>query len=424
MNTEDTWSLVVVIFLVLLSAIMSLAETSLTRTSKIRALGLVEQERRGAKRLAAMVEDPGSYLSTVLFVTLVAQLVAATLVGIIADHLFGPLGVVVATIVEVLVIFVLGEAVPKNIAVVRPDESALFAAPLVSVLVKFWPIKVIASGVARLSRLLTPGRGSITSFVSEQELLAMADAAEEGDVIEDEERALIHSVINFGDTITREVMVPRPDIVAVEATATIDEAIAVIVKVGRSRLPVYDGSIDNVVGILLAKDLLAIERKDAGHEAVRRHMRPAHFVPESKPVADLLREMKLEKFHISVVVDEYGSTAGLVTLEDLIEELIGDISDEFDTEDEAVVAGADGGIQVKGTHAIDDIEELLHVTLPEGGWDTVGGFIVGQLGHLPAAGEEVEVAGYRFRVLHVTGHRVATVTIAPLADPDRTGEAN
>ncbi|MGC9154915.1 MAG: hemolysin family protein [Ferrimicrobium sp.] len=424
MNTEDTWSLVVVIFLVLLSAVMSLAETSLTRTSKIRALGLVEQERRGAKRLAAMVEDPGSYLSTVLFVTLVAQLVAATLVGIIADHLFGPLGVVVATIVEVLVIFVLGEAVPKNIAVVRPDESALFAAPLVSVLVKFWPIKVIASGVARLSRLLTPGRGSITSFVSEQELLAMADAAEEGDVIEDEERALIHSVINFGDTITREVMVPRPDIVAVEATATIDEAIAVIVKVGRSRLPVYDGSIDNVVGILLAKDLLAIERKDTGHEAVRRHMRPAHFVPESKPVADLLREMKLEKFHISVVVDEYGSTAGLVTLEDLIEELIGDISDEFDTEDEAVVAGADGGIQVKGTHAIDDIEELLHVTLPEGGWDTVGGFIVGQLGHLPAAGEEVEVAGYRFRVLHVTGHRVATVTIVPLADPDRTGEAN
>ncbi|WP_298208071.1 hemolysin family protein [Ferrimicrobium sp.] len=423
MNTEDTWSLVVVILLVLLSAIMSLAETSLTRTSKIRALGLVEQQRRGAKRLAEMVEDPGSYLSTVLFVTLVAQLVAATLVGIIADHLFGPLGVVVATIVEVLVIFVLGEAVPKNIAVVRPDESALFSAPLVAVLVQFWPIKVIASGVARLSRLLTPGRGSITSFVSEQELLAMADAAEEGDVIEDEERALIHSVINFGDTITREVMVPRPDIVAVEATATIDEAIAVIVKVGRSRLPVYDGSIDNVVGILLAKDLLALERKDAGKEAVGRHMRPAHFVPESKPVADLLREMKLEKFHISVVVDEYGSTAGLVTLEDLIEELIGDISDEFDTEDEAVVTDADGGIRAKGTHAIDDIEELLHVTLPEGGWDTVGGFIVGQLGHLPSAGEEVEVAGYRFQVLHVTGHRVAAVTIVPITGSEATGEA-
>jgi len=422
MNTEDTWALVVIILLVLLSAVMSLAETSLTRTSKIRALGLVEQERRGAKRLAQMVEDPGSYLSTVLFVTLVAQLVAATLVGIIADHLFGPLGVVVATIVEVLVIFVLGEAVPKNIAVVRPDESALFSAPLVSVLVRFWPIKVIASAVARLSRLLTPGRGAITSFVSEQELLAMADAAEEGDVIEDEERALIHSVINFGDTITREVMVPRPDIVAVEATTTVEGAIAVIIRAGRSRLPVYDGSIDNVVGILLAKDLLSLEHKEAVHEPVGRHMRPAHFVPESKPVADLLREMKLGKFHISVVVDEYGSTAGLVTLEDLIEELIGDISDEFDTEDDAVIPGADGAVQVKGTYSIDDLEELLHVDLPEGGWDTIGGLISGQLGHLPSAGEEVEVAGYRLTVLHVTGHRVAKVEIAPVVDTGMTGE--
>jgi len=422
MNTEDTWALVVVVLLVLLSAVMSLAETSLTRTSKIRAFGLVEQGRRGAKVLAAMVEDPGSYLSTVLFVTLVAQLVAATLVGIIADHLFGPLGVVAATIVEVLVIFVLGEAVPKNIAVVRPDESALFAAPMVAILVKFWPIKVIASAVSRLSRLLTPGRGAITSFVSEQELLAMADAAEEGDVIEDEERALIHSVINFGDTITREVMIPRPDIVAVEATATVDEAIAVIVRAGRSRLPVYDGSIDNVVGILLAKDLLVPERKDSTHEPVGRHMRPAHFVPESKPVADLLREMKVEKFHISVVVDEYGSTAGLVTLEDLIEELIGDISDEFDTEEDAVVTDSDGGLQVKGTYSIDDLEELLHVDLPEGGWDTVGGFISGQLGHLPSAGEEVEVAGFSFRVLHVTGHRVAKVAINPRIDQDISGE--
>ena len=153
-------------------------------------------------------------------------------------------------------------------------------------------------------------------------------------------------------------------------------------------------------------------------------MRPAHFVPESKPVADLLREMKVGKFHISVVVDEYGSTAGLVTLEDLIEELIGDISDEFDTEDDPVVTGADGAVQVKGTYSIDDLEELLHVDLPEGGWDTVGGLITGQLGHLPSAGEAVEVAGYRLTVLHVTGHRVAKVEISPLVDHGLPGEAS
>lgn len=414
MSTADAWALVAVVLLVALSAVMSLAETSLTRTSRIRALGLMEQGRRGSRRLLAITEDLGSYLSTVLFVTLLAQLVAATLVGIIADHLFGALGVVIATVVEVLVIFVLGEAVPKNIAVIRPDESALVAAPLVVALVRLWPVRVVALGVARLARALTPGGSQLRSVVSEEELLAMADAAEQGDVIETEERALIHSVINFGDTIVREVMVPRPDVVAVEASATVGEAIALIVEHGRSRMPVYEGSLDEIVGIVLAKDLLALVHGDHELEPVRRHMRPAHFVPETKPVAELLGEMKAGKFHIAIVVDEYGSAAGLVTLEDLIEELVGDIVDEFDTEESPLVTREDGSIEVKGTFSIDDLAETLDVDLPEGGWDTVGGLIVGLLGHLPRPGEAVEVAGYRFQVQRVVGHRVSMVTIRAL----------
>jgi len=250
--------------------------------------------------------------------------------------------------------------------------------------------------------------------VSEEELLAMADAAEQGEVIETEERALIHSVINFGDTIVREVMVPRPDVVAVAASATVGEAIALIVEHGRSRMPVYEGSLDEIVGIVLAKDLLALVHGDHEHEPVRRHMRPAHFVPETKPVAELLGEMKAGKFHIAIVVDEYGSAAGLVTLEDLIEELVGDIVDEFDTEEAPLVTRDDGSIEVKGTFSIDDLAETLDADLPEGGWDTVGGLIVGLLGHLPRPGEAVEVAGYRFQVQRVVGHRVALVTVKAL----------
>ncbi|MHB8189755.1 MAG: hemolysin family protein [Ferrimicrobium sp.] len=414
-SPQDWFDLGVVLLLVGFSAFMALAETALTRVSRVKAHALVEQRRRGALRLAALVEQPSKYLNSVLLLTLLSQLVAATLVGVVADHLFGGVGVLVATIVEVLVIFVLGEAIPKNLAVVRPESSALFVAPIVSSLVRFWPVKMLATGVSGISRALTPGLSQLAGSVSEEELLAMADAAEEGDVIETEERALIHSVISFGDTVTREVMVPRPDIFAVEASTSVHRAIDLVVEVGRSRLPVFDGNIDNVVGIVMARDLLAIERQEAGGEAVGRHMRSAHFVPETKPVAELLREMKVGKFHIAVVVDEYGSTAGLVTLEDLIEELVGDIEDEYDTGVSPVTPLSDGSFEVRGTYSIDDLSELLGVSLPEGGWDTVGGFMLGLLGHLPVAGEMVEVAGFRFEVRHTVRHRVAIVLVRPVS---------
>jgi CBS domain containing-hemolysin-like protein len=418
LSAADWLALFVVVILVALSALMSLAETSLTRTSKVKALALLEQQRRGAKRLLDLVEQPSSYLSTVLLVTLVSQLVAATLVGILADRLFGPFGVVVATVVEIVVIFVFGEAVPKNVAVVKPESTALISAPVVKALIGFWPVKALARGISVISTALTPGKSQLAAVVSEEELLAMADAAEEGEVIETEERALIHSVISFGDTIVREVMVPRPDIVAVSSTSTVTEAIELVINVGRSRLPVFEDSIDNIVGIVLAKDLLALEHKDMSDEPVGRHMRPAHFVPESKSVASLLREMKAGKFHMVVVVDEYGSTSGLVSLEDLIEELIGDIEDEFDVTKSPVVEISPGMYEVTGTFSVDDLAELLDTDFPDGEWDSVGGMVVGLLGHLPTVGEHVEAGGFKFKVKQVARHRVATLEVSKTGDAE------
>jgi putative hemolysin len=420
MSAGDWWSLLAVVLLVGASAVLSAAETSLTRISRVKAQALLEQGRRGARALAGLVERPSTYLSTVLLLTLVSQLIAATLVGVVADHAFGGLGVVVATTVEILVIFVVGEAVPKNVAAVHPEGTALRLAPLVALLVRFWPVRLLASGVARLSAALTPWRPA-SSTVSEEELLAMADAAEEGDVIETDERALIHSVISFGDTIAREVMVPRPDVVAVPADTTVASAIEAVIEVGRSRLPVYEGSLDNVLGIVLAKDLLALEHKGLGDEPVGKHMRPIHFVPETKPVADLLREMRDGKFHLAVVVDEYGSTAGIVTLEDLIEELVGEIHDEFDAGGEGVVSLGEGRWEVRGSVSIDDLSEHIGEELPEGEWDSVGGLIMGLLGHLPRVGDEVAVDGVRLKVRQVARHRVASVLVERLDEHHEDG---
>ncbi len=411
MSVADWWALAAVVVLVGFSAVLSAAETSITRISRVKAQALVEQGRRGARTLRTLVERPSTYLSTVLLVTLVCQLIAATLVGVVADHAFGALGVVVATIVEILVIFVLGEAIPKNVAAVHPEGAALRLAPVVGALIRVWPIRVLAVAVAQLSTWLTPWRAPSAS-VSEEELLAMADAAEEGDVIETDERALIHSVISFGDTIAREVMVPRPDVVAVSSQTSVAAAIAVVID---------EGSIDNVVGIILAKDLLALEYQGRRGDPVGAHMRPIHFVPETKPVADLLREMRDGKFHLAVVVDEYGSTAGIVTFEDLIEELVGEINDEYDAGGEGVTALGDGRWEVRGSVSIDDLSERIGEELPEGAWDSVGGLIMGLLGHLPRVGEEVHVDGVRLQVRQVARHRVASVLVERVGK-DHRGE--
>lgn len=415
-QSTDTLLLVVVFILVALSGFLAFSETALTRMSRIKAAALVEQRARGSKKLAALLERPAAFLNPLLLVTLITQLVAATLVGVIADHVYGGIGVTVATVAEVLVIFLFGEAIPKNSAVKNPEKAALLAAPFVGVLIRLWPLRAASRLVGGLARLLIRGEAEMLGRVSEEELLAMADAAMEGEVIETGERALIHSIISFGDTVAREVMVPRPDMVAVGAERLVDEVIDIVLEVGFSRIPVFEDGIDNVVGIILAKDLLGAEKNGKGSMQLRSLIRPAHFVPETKAVAELLKEMQGGKFHIAIVVDEYGSTAGLVTLEDLIEELVGDITDEFDKEVPLVKVVEGGSYDLSGSMPIGDLEELLGVELPEGDWDTVGGFVLGLLGHLPEEGEIVRTVGYSFMAMSVIGRRLAVVRVAPRPD--------
>jgi len=397
------------------SGVMALAETSLVRTSRPKAKALLDDQRRGARQLVRLVEHPEQFLNPVLLLVLICQLVSATLVGILANEWFGPIGVLVATIFEVVVIFVFFEAVPKNWAVRNPERSALFSAPIVSAVLRFPPVRAMSWVLIGLAdRLIGRGRGR-GGNVTESELLAMADVAHDEEVIEPEERRYIHSIIEFGDTVVREVMVPRPDMVTLDASATVTTALEAALGAGYSRLPAHERNVDDIIGIAYTKDLARAERDGHGSEEVRAHTRPAAFVPETKRLAELLRDMQEQKFHLAIVVDEYGGTAGLVTMEDLIEELIGEIVDEFDHEEPAVERRADGSVEVNGLMAVDDAAELLGAELPQGAWDTVGGLVLDLVGRVPHEGEAVEVEGFRLEVLRVQGRRIQRVRIVPIS---------
>jgi CBS domain containing-hemolysin-like protein len=242
----------------------------------------------------------------------------------------------------------------------------------------------------------------------------VADLAVEDDVIEAAERELIESVIELGDTIVREVMVPRPDMVTVTSDFRVADAMEVVILNGYSRIPVSGAGIDDIVGVVLAKDLMRAERDGHEERSVAELARPARFVPETKPVAALLREMQRERYHLAIVVDEYGGTAGLVTLEDLIEELLGEIVDEFDVEDPMMEPLPGGAVRVNARMAVDEVNELLHAHLPEGDFDTMGGLLLSELGHVPAEGERVEVGGWELTAQRVQGRRIGRVRIVRL----------
>jgi len=405
-------SIVAVVLLVATAAFLAAAETSLTNVPRVRALALSESEERGASGLLRLLEHRDRALNPVLLLVLVCHLLAATIVGLVARSYLGPLGILVAVVVEVVVIFVFAEAAPKTYALQHPERTALFVAPVVQVLAGFPPVRLVTRLLIGLSNVVLPGKGRRTGpAVSEEDLLALADVAVEAGEIESGERALIRSIIDFGDTVAREVMVPRPDMVTVTADVTVREAMEVAITNGFSRIPAYDDGIDDIVGVVHAKDLMRAMRDHLGQTPVRPLLRPPSFVPETKRVSELLKEMQARRTHLAIVVDEYGGTAGLVTLEDLIEELVGEIVDEFDVEDPLLEPLPNGDWRVSARMPLDEVNELLRLDLPEGDWDTLGGLLFNALGHVPSEGEAVEIDGHRLRAERVDGRRIERVRI-------------
>ena len=414
MNTSD-WIMVASVGVLWgMAAFIAMSETSLTRITPIKATAMEEEGRRGAARLRRLVQHPERFLTPILLLVLLCHLVAATLLGIVVDRHFGGAVLMAFTVGQVAFVFVFCESMPKTWAVQHTERAALLTAPVVTALVAFPPIRILAKVLIAITNVILPGKGLKQGpFVSEEELLAMADVAADEEVIEREERTLIRQVIEFGDTVVREVMIPRTDMLSIEGGARICDAVELVINSGKSRIPVYEQGIDDIIGIVYARDLLKAEREGRGDDPVRTLAREAHFVPETKRVAELMREMQKEKFHIAMVVDEYGGTAGLVTLEDLIEELVGEIVDEYDVEDAKWERLSNGDYRVDARMPLDEVNELLAADLPEGDWDTVGGLVYSELGHVPHQGESVEVDGRRLMAEKVEGRRIERVRISP-----------
>jgi len=326
-------------------------------------------------------------------------------------------------------VFTLFEVLPKTFALQHSERAALGLSGVLSFITSFWPLRGVTRVFIGIANVILPGKGLRRGpYVTEEEILTMADVAAEEAAIETSERELIHSIFAFGDTVVREVMKPRTDMVGVEADATVDEAIATAIGAGKSRLPAYEDSTDNIVGLVFLKDLVARSGAGEGAQPVREGLRTARFVPESKSVAELLPEMQAEKFHMAIVIDEYGGTAGLVTMEDLIEEIVGEIVDEYDVDEPAIEHLPDGTWRVPGATPIDELEERIGVSVGDERWETVGGLLFNTLGHVPQVGECATVGRFELRAERLDGPRIASVlvTVAPepvVRDDDRAAEA-
>jgi putative hemolysin len=424
-TTSDLLILLTIIVLLLLLMFLAAAETALNRISRVKAQSIADSRRtKSARSLERLVSHPERFINPLLVTITVAQTGQAFLTSILADRLFGSTGVIIGFVLNVIVFFVVAEAMPKTYAVLSAERVALATARPTEMLVTFPPLRLMSRALIGLTNVLLPGRGLKEGpFVSEQELLGIVEAAAEDEVIEHEERQLIESIIEFGDTVAREVMVPRPDMIAVPEDATVSAALDLAIAHGYSRLPLHGGEDgDDIVGLLYTKDLIRAEREGRGDTPASDLARSVRFIPENKPVARLMREMQTGKFHLAMVADEYGGIAGLVTLEDCLEELVGEIVDEYDTEDVAIKRLPNGDYLVEGGVQVGDLNEVLDTSLPDEEWDTVGGLLFGTLEHVPERGESVELEGWRFAAEELDGRRVKLVRVSTVhhdSDKDR-----
>ena len=403
--TRDIWLIVLTIILVAVGAVLIAAETAIARISRARVDELRRDGRRGADRLLAMLDDRPRYVNVLLFLSTIASVTATVIVGYLAvDLLAGDLGwslgwsLLAAVLVMVVVSYIVLGVAPRTIGRQHAEQVALTAAGPSRVLaVLLGPVTTLLIGIGNA---LTPGRGFREGpFATQAELREVIDLAEADDLIEDEERQMIHSVFELGDTFVKEVMVPRTEVLFIESTRSLRQALSLGLRSGFSRIPVIGENEDDIVGIVYLKDVVkrVFEHREAEHEErVASILRQATFVPDSKPVDMLLREMQAARVHMAIVVDEYGGTAGLVTIEDILEEIVGEIADEYDTAAPEVTELADGSVRVSARLHVEEFGDIVGIEIDaeDEGVDTILGWMAKQLGRVPLPGASVSVEGW------------------------------
>ncbi len=391
----------------LLATILAAAEVSLLRLPSVRAATLAAGGDRRAQRVTRLLPRMTRVLNAILLAALLTQIAAATLTGILADRWFGSLGVTIASIVLTLLLFIYAEAIPKTYAVRHPEKVALALSGPVAALE--FALRPVVTVLVRLADLQIPGQGVSTGpTITEDELKLLAmRAAHEGEITEDDV-GLIERAFRFGDRHVDDVMVPRTQMVTVSMEATIDEATRIALEAGHRRLPVYGTSVEEIIGMVRLRDLVQVPEERRLIE-VRNLTEEVPVVPETKRILELLREMQSAGRNLAIVVDEYGGTAGLVTIEDIVEELLGSISDE--AEAPPVVEVDDTTWSVDGALPIEDLSELLGTDLGGADWNTAAGYVLANLGQMPSVGDTVEFEHGSMRVVAVRGRRITRIEV-------------
>jgi putative hemolysin len=429
---------VALVVLFLINSLLAAARAALVGASRARLRQLVEKGVSGATLALRVADDATPLIATIRLAQTVTRFLIAGLIAIIFEPTLaavlaawpnvsaqaGPLAWLVIMLLAALFIVSVGEFLPESWVMRSPERWAVVFAPPVAAL------EWVLSPLMRLilfaaSRVATPLAGRQIPFVTEEEIKTMVDAGEEGGVIEEDEKEMIYSIFEIGETIAREIMVPRIDMLALDVSTPLPEAVDAVLSAGHSRVPIYDASIDNIVGLLYAKDLLRAWKDGSQAANLRDLLRPAYFVPETKKVDELLADLQRKRIHLAVVVDEYGGTAGIVTLEDIVEEIVGEIRDEYDVNEESLFERiSDDEYVFDARIDLDEVNELLNLHLPSGVSDSLGGYIYAQLGHVPAPGEKVAADQAAFEVLTVTGRRIRKVRALrrPRVEASENGE--
>ena len=419
MTAADVTLLAVAAVLVLIAGVLASADAALSRLSRSRAAELVRSGRVGSRRVAEIAEDPPRYLNTALLLRILCETTATVLVTLAVVELLEQtwLQVLVAAGVMVVVSYIAVGVGPRTIGRLHPERVALITAGPVSLLTAV--LGPIPQLLILIGNALTPGRGFREGpFATEAELRELVDIAEASRVIESDESRMIHSVFELGDTLVREVMVPRTDMVFIERYKTLRQMMSLALRSGFSRIPVIGEDLDDVIGVAYLKDVtkrVFDNREAETTERVDKVIRPCFYVPDSKPADELMRDMQARRMHVAIVIDEYGGTAGLITIEDLLEEIVGEITDEYDVEPVAVEHLTGGGVRVSSRLAIDELAELFGVRIDEEDVETVGGLMAKHLGKVPIPGAEVVVAGLHLQAESLAGRRnkVVTVVVTP-----------
>ena len=424
MDPSVAAQIIVLFVLLLLSAFFSSAETSLTTVNKLRIRSLVEEGVRGAKRISDLIENPSNMISAILIGNNLVNISASSLTTTLVIDLFGNEFAGVGVGILTFLVLIFGEITPKTLATMYAEKLSFIYAPVISPITKLLtPVIFILnhfSGILLRIFRINPNKKANT--MTENELLTIVEVSHEDGVIESEERLMITNVVDFGDALAKDVMVPRIDMAFADADMTYDELVAAFEKDMYTRLPVYKETRDNVIGIINLKDVFFYKGKKEDFH-IEDFLRAPYFTYEYKKTSELLRELKKGTNSLAIVLDEYGATAGLLTIEDLVEEIVGEIRDEYDTDEEdAIQKVSDTEYIILGTTKLDEINEILELDLESEDYDSIAGHVIHLLDHLPTKGETVSEGACTYRVIAMDKNRIDKIKVT--IDPDYVAPEN